>query len=126
MRGTCAYTQLVLTKNMPQITVQDRIIPVDNEGYLAELSDWDESVAEYLASEAGITLTDSHWDIIALLKRFYATYDHAPNNRILVKHVQQHRGKEIGNSIYLMQLFNGTPAKTAAKIAGLPRPTNCL
>ncbi|WP_430625975.1 TusE/DsrC/DsvC family sulfur relay protein [Vibrio cholerae] len=23
-------------------------------------------------------------------------------------------------------MFNGTPAKLAAKLAGLPRPTNCL
>ena len=31
-----------------------------------------------------------------------------------------------GNSIYLHKLFPGNPAKLAAKIAGLPRPTNCI
>tara|TARA_B110000971_G_C19808998_1_gene407912 strand:- start:140 stop:283 length:144 start_codon:yes stop_codon:yes gene_type:complete len=29
-------------------------------------------------------------------------------------------------SIYLMQLFPPNPAKIAAKIAGLPKPKNCL
>ncbi|MFP3500285.1 TusE/DsrC/DsvC family sulfur relay protein, partial [Pseudomonas sp. SIMBA_059] len=24
------------------------------------------------------------------------------------------------------RLFNGTPAKLAAKLAGLPKPTNCI
>jgi len=35
-------------------------------------------------------------------------------------------GADKGNSLHLNKLFNGTPAKLAAKLAGLPRPTNCL
>ncbi|MCZ6459336.1 MAG: TusE/DsrC/DsvC family sulfur relay protein, partial [Gammaproteobacteria bacterium] len=35
-------------------------------------------------------------------------------------------GAEKGTSIYLLKLFPGSPAKLLAKIAGLPRPTNCL
>jgi tRNA 2-thiouridine synthesizing protein E len=46
--------------------------------------------------------------------------------RILVKHVRSQLGEEKGNSIYLMQLFPGSPAKLASKLAGLPKPDNCL
>jgi tRNA 2-thiouridine synthesizing protein E len=46
--------------------------------------------------------------------------------RILVKIVKQKVSLEKGNSIHLLTLFPGSPAKIAAKIAGLPRPTNCL
>lgn len=28
--------------------------------------------------------------------------------------------------LHLNRLFKGTPAKLAAKLAGLPKPTNCL
>ncbi len=49
-----------------------------------------------------------------------------PSNRLFVKAVKEALGEDKGNSIYLMQLFPGTPAKTACRIAGLPRPTNCL
>ena len=35
-------------------------------------------------------------------------------------------GKEKSRSIYLMQLFPPSPARVASKIAGLPRPENCL
>jgi TusE/DsrC/DsvC family sulfur relay protein len=35
-------------------------------------------------------------------------------------------GRDAGNSIYLLQLFPGNPAKVVAKVGGLPRPTNCL
>ena len=46
--------------------------------------------------------------------------------RILVKQVGLQLGKEKGTSLYLLQLFPGSPAKIASKIAGLPKPTNCL
>jgi tRNA 2-thiouridine synthesizing protein E len=40
--------------------------------------------------------------------------------------VKKEFGPDKGRSAYLMRLFHGSPAKTAAKIAGLPRPDNCL
>jgi len=46
--------------------------------------------------------------------------------RPLVKLVQESLGADKGTSIYLLGLFPGNPAKVAAKIAGLPRPTNCI
>ena len=33
---------------------------------------------------------------------------------------------EKGRSIYLLQLFPGSPAKLVAKFAGLPKPKNCI
>jgi tRNA 2-thiouridine synthesizing protein E len=44
----------------------------------------------------------------------------------LVKLVRESLGEDKGTSIYLLGLFPGNPAKVAAKIAGLPRPTNCI
>ena len=46
--------------------------------------------------------------------------------RPLVKYVSQTLGSDKGSSIYLLQLFPGSPAKVASKIAGLPRPEHCL
>jgi tRNA 2-thiouridine synthesizing protein E len=46
--------------------------------------------------------------------------------RIFVKTIGEQLGKEKGSSIYLMRLFPGSPAKIAGKIAGLPKPTNCI
>lgn len=101
-------------------------IPLTKEGYLENLDDWSESVASVLASSVDIELNTAHWEIITLLRQFHEQFEHAPAMRILVKYVKQNLGEEKGNSIYLMQLFPGSPAKLAAKIAGLPRPTNCL
>ena len=50
----------------------------------------------------------------------------SPAMRPLAKYIKLHLGAEKANSIYLMQLFPQSPAKYLAKIAGLPRPENCL
>ena len=99
----------------------------NNEGFLEDAWQWDEAVARAIAQEANIELTDKHWEIIWLLRNFYKKHEISPpSNRLFVKTVRESLGEDRGNSIYLMQLFTGTPAKTACRIAGLPRPTNCL
>jgi len=99
---------------------------LDQEGYLKHLADWDERVAGILAQNAGITLVAAHWEVIHLLRGFYQSTEVSPAMRALVKLVKTKLGAEKGTSIYLMALFGSSPAKMAAKIAGLPRPTNCL
>lgn len=98
----------------------------DKQGFLINLDDWNEAVAKEIAREEAITLSPEHWEIIYLLRDFYAEYSLSPAMRILVKTVKQKLGEDKGNSIYLLSLFPGSPAKTASKIAGLPKPTNCL
>lgn len=98
----------------------------DKLGFLVNLSDWTETLATEMAAEEGIELSEAHWEVIHLLRAFYAEFALSPAMRILVKHVRSQLGEEKGNSIYLMQLFPGSPAKLASKLAGLPKPDNCL
>lgn len=100
--------------------------PTDKEGYLRRREDWTPELAEALARQEAITLTGKHWEIIKLLREFYVEYQISPAMRPLVKRVGQVLGPEKARSIYLLQLFPPSPAKIASKIAGLPRPTNCL
>lgn len=111
---------------MPLLNMGERQIPLDKEGYLENLADWDKTVAHELARLDGIELTPAHWEILYLLREFHQRFEHSPPMRVLVKSVKQALGDDKGTSIYLMQLFPGSPAKRAARIAGLPRPTNCL
>jgi tRNA 2-thiouridine synthesizing protein E len=101
-------------------------IDVDKEGYLRNLDDWSEEIAECIAQEESIHLTEDHWAVIHLLREFYHTFDVSPAMRPLVKYVGIHLGKEKANSIYLLTLFPPSPARISSKIAGLPRPANCL
>ncbi len=101
-------------------------INVDSEGYLKELSDWSQLVAESIASNEGITLTSSHWEIITLLRQVYIEFEHTPITRVFVKLMRQRLGIDKGNSIYLLQHFPEKPMRKACKIAGLPKPSNCI
>ena len=101
-------------------------IATDREGYLQELSDWNEHIALQIAASESIGLTDAHWEIIWAIKEFHSKYQHSPAMRPLVKHIKMTLGASKGNSLHLMTLFPPSPAKLCAKIAGLPRPANCL
>ena len=111
---------------MQPLLIDGKTILLDKEGYLENLSDWNEEVAKALALSEGIILGSEHWEVLHLLRDFYQRFAHSPPMRVLVKAVKQKLGEEKGNSIYLLQLFPGSPAKLAARIAGLPRPANCL
>lgn len=109
-----------------QLVINNKTVALDKEGFLKKLDSWDEEIAAALAKQEGITLTEAHWEIINLVRNFYHTFQISPSMRALVKYTQQTLGPEKGQSIYLLQLFPTSPAKYASKIAGLPKPANCL
>lgn len=111
---------------MSALNVADRQIELDKDGYLVDLQDWSPEVAQALAAREELVLSEAHWQIIELLRSFYAEFQLSPATRPLVKYVAAKLGPELGNSLHLNALFKGTPAKLAAKLAGLPKPTNCL
>lgn len=111
---------------MNSMTVGARAIELDKDGFLVDLSDWSHDVASALAAAEEIELTPEHWEVLELLRNFYAEFQLSPATRPLIKYTALKLGAEKGNSLHLNRLFKGTPAKLAAKLAGLPKPTNCL
>jgi len=98
----------------------------DKEGFLRNLSDWNVQVASQIAAAENVDLTPAHWEVLHLLRGYYAEYDSPPAMRALVKYCAIKLGPEKGRSIYLLSLFPGSPAKIGSKIAGLPKPDHCL
>lgn len=98
----------------------------DKEGFLRRLADWQPEVAEQIANAEGLELTPAHWEVLLLLREYYQQFDASPAMRALVKYSALKLGADKGRSIYLMSLFPGSPAKIGSKIAGLPKPDNCL
>lgn len=104
----------------------DQEVALDPEGFLVDMADWSPAVAEALAAEEGRILTAEHWEVIQVLRDFYERYEVAPAMRPLVKAVGLALGAEKGKSLHLMRLFPDSPAKVGARLAGLPKPANCL
>jgi len=83
-------------------------------------------VARQIAGAEDLELSDAHWEIIYLLRDFYREFDSSPAMRPLIKYCALKLGPDKGRSIYLLSLFPNSPAKLGSKIAGLPKPDNCL
>jgi tRNA 2-thiouridine synthesizing protein E len=111
---------------MNSLTVGARVIELDKDGFLVELSAWSFEVASALAAAEDIELSPEHWEILELLRNFYDEFQLSPATRPLIKYTALKLGPEKGNCLHLNRLFKGTPAILAAKLAGLPKPTNCL
>lgn len=108
------------------LEVNGKTIETDEEGYLVNLSDWDEDVANKLAESEGLEMSEDRWEIVNFLREYYNEYQIAPAVRVLTKAVGKKLGKDKGTSKYLYELFPYGPAKQACKIAGLPKPTGCV
>ena len=108
------------------LIVADKIIATDTEGYLLQLSAWNEAVAQAIAAQEQLVLTASHWEVIWFMRNFYQEYQTIPAMRVLVQAIAESLGEEQGNSMYLYQLFPKGPAKQASKISGLPKPVRCI
>lgn len=108
------------------IKVDGTVLETDEEGYLAHWDDWSAEVAEAMARDDDLALTDNHWEVIRFLREYYQEHEIAPRVRVLVKEMGRRLGKDKANTKYLYQLFPNGPAKQACRYAGLPKPTGCI
>jgi len=108
------------------IEVGGKVLETDEEGYLANLSDWSEEVANAIAKAENVEMTANHWEVVNFLREYYNEFQIAPAVRVLTKAIGKKLGPDKGNSKYLYELFPYGPAKQACKIAGLPKPTGCV
>jgi TusE/DsrC/DsvC family sulfur relay protein len=91
----------------------------DDDGYMVDANAWTPEIGEAIASVLEIKLTDRHWDVINFARKEFAANGDAPSLRQIST-----SGGVPTRELY--ELFPGGPAKIAAKIAGLPKPTGCI
>ena len=101
--------------------VNGKVLETTENGYLVSQDDWDRDVGTAIATAEGLTLTQDHWDVIDYLREaFFEHNGEQPNNRAILKAMQDKwEGRKVDNKT-LFDLFPGNPSKQAGKIAGLP------
>ena len=109
------------------ITVRGKVIELDEEGFLANLSDWDEAVAAELAAQEGLAMSTERLMLVTKARNFFLEKQSTPSTREIIGMVAEEMGQdpvEDRRSIdkHLYQLFPHGPDKQLAKIAGLPKP----
>jgi TusE/DsrC/DsvC family sulfur relay protein len=105
---------------MASATYSGVTVDLDDEGFFLDPGQWSEEMAPEIAAEAGVgELSEEHWRVIKFMRNEYLDKGAGPTVRVL--------GKSSGVPIKeLYQLFPKGPAKTAAKIAGIPKPRGCI
>jgi TusE/DsrC/DsvC family sulfur relay protein len=104
---------------MTTTTIAGREVDVNEEGFLTEPSQWDESLALELAGAIGLELTAAHWTVIRFLRDDYA----AEGETATLRRVSTRTGTPVKE---LFALFPGKPAKKMAYVCGLPKPKGCV
>jgi len=101
--------------------VNGKTLEANENGYLVNADDWDKDVAQAIADAEGLSLTQDHWDVIEYLRdAFFNHNGEQPNNRAILKAMQDKwAGRKVDNKT-LFDLFPGNPSKQAGKVAGLP------
>ena len=94
-------------------------VKFDGEGFMTDPHAWTPEIGEAIAQSLGLKLNDRHWIVINFARKEFETNGQPPTLRRITKTTPVDT-KEI------YQLFPGGPAKTAAKIAGLGKPTGCI
>lgn len=101
------------------IETSEATYAVDKEGYLLDKNQWDTDFAEETARRRGLTLTDTHWQVINFLREFNDEFDYVPDYGTLAKALRKKTGDEEWSRQTLLDLF---PNDNPCRYAGLPKP----
>jgi len=102
------------------IEFEGKTIETNANGYLDDLDDWSEALAQVMAAAEGIELTERHWDVMNYLREeYFDNHQNQPNTRTIIKAMAAKWGaKPTQKDLY--DLFPLDPSKQGARIAGLP------
>lgn len=108
------------------IHVQGRELATDEEGFLLDPGDWDLTVAQQIAHDLGIRMTDDHWEVVTFIREHYDSQFAVPELRTFLKHLRDKYGKDRATRRYVYQLFPYGYGQQACKIAGMRKPRKLM
>jgi len=99
--------------------IRERELTLDEDGYLKNIDAWDVNVAEQLARKEGVEhLSGEHWKLITALRLHYERFGESP----LCRDVLVESGF---TKMDMYRLFPSLGYRSAYRLAGLPKPTEC-
>ncbi|MEG1272357.1 MAG: TusE/DsrC/DsvC family sulfur relay protein [Acinetobacter sp.] len=101
-------------------------LDLDQDGHLVDYTIWNENVAQELASKLDLELTPWHFQILQAVRQFYHQFGHSPATRPLIKFLMKTVSSDINNAVLQEQFKTGLVARHLSRLAGIPKPPNCL
>lgn len=100
----------------------DAVITTDEEGYLVDPNEWNFEIAQLIAAQGGIQLSQDHRAILEFMRNYYEQHRIAVDARFVVKYIAEDLGYGDQAKQHLYQLFPYGYMQQACKIAGMQRP----
>jgi tRNA 2-thiouridine synthesizing protein E len=104
---------------MAEKTYAGVTVTVDPDGFLEDPTLWTKEIAEGIAEELGMTLTDRHWVVLDFIRNDAVDQGEPPGVRRITK-LTDVSMKEI------YKLFPKGPGILASKLAGYGKPQGCV
>lgn len=101
-------------------------LALDQDGHLVDHTIWNKDVAQQLANSLDLSLTDWHFEILLAVRQFYSQFGHSPATRPLIKFLMKVVSSDINNAILQERFNTGLVARHLSRLAGVPKPANCL
>ena len=99
-------------------TIAGTEVSVNAEGYLTDLNQWTKEIAQEIATNEEVTMTEKTWEVIAWIQEQYRS-----ENPLTIRKVGKSGITDIKE---FYALFPNGPLKKASKIAGIPKPVSCI
>lgn len=97
---------------------------LDQDGHLVDHQTWSPDIAQQMAGD--LELTEWHLQILVGVRQFYYQFGQSPTTRPLIKYLIKTVNPEINNAVLQQEFNTGLVARYLSKLAGLPKPANCL
>ena len=101
-------------------------LELDQDGHLLDYTVWNEQVAQELAQSLALELTAWHFEVLHAVRQFYQQFGHSPATRPLIKFLMKTVSQEINNAVLQEKFNTGLVARHLSRLAGIPKPANCL
>lgn len=101
-------------------------LELDQDGHLVDYTIWTPEVAQELANSLELELTDWHLNILHAVRQFYQQFGHSPSTRPLIKFLMKSVSPDINNAMLQEKFNTGLVARHLSRLAGVPKPANCL
>lgn len=101
-------------------------LALDQDGHLVDYTIWNEQVAQELANTLDLELTAWHFEILQAVRQFYQQFGHSPATRPLIKFLMKTVNPEVNNAVLQERFNTGLVARHLSRLAGVPKPANCL
>lgn len=108
------------------LELDGKIYETDEEGFLLDPHDWNESLARYIAQGENLELSPERWAVVRYVREHFDSHGQVPEARYVLKELTKSFGKDKGTRKFLYELFPYGYGQQACKIAGMRKPRKLM